>query len=325
MKKIALILLLILYPFLNSCLAGENIESLTKKIYSTQGTRSSETTLSYYSDYFSFVGNDSEGRIAFALDNNRGQDGEEFQAEHFLVLHDEHRGWQTVQGNGSYPNTHKELGIIPDSEAFQFKGTPEKGMHITSSVNQLKLSIEPVIDHLENRKGMAHLRMGSAPAVLQWGERRIAGRVIYEYLFLPQFNRLSRGYTGLWKDFHGIYLSVEGGCDFYYHSQKSELLTPLVGEISGFFVSKAGQATVLSKIDIKPDDYENATGTYQWPVSWMGTFKRGTISYKFQATLSERKTISNWVTGGFSMGILTGNISNGKEKMSVYGLGELLI
>ena len=58
-----------------------------------------EERLAYYSDYFSFVGLDDRGRVAFALDTNRGQDGAEFQAEHFVVLHDETDGWQKLGGN----------------------------------------------------------------------------------------------------------------------------------------------------------------------------------------------------------------------------------
>ena len=46
----------------------------------------------YYSDYFSFIGEDEYGKVAFALDNNRGRDGDTWQAEHFVVMHDEHRG-----------------------------------------------------------------------------------------------------------------------------------------------------------------------------------------------------------------------------------------
>ena len=44
--------------------------------------------LAYYSDYFSFIGRDPVGFVAFALDNNRGVDGSEYQAEHFGVLYD---------------------------------------------------------------------------------------------------------------------------------------------------------------------------------------------------------------------------------------------
>ena len=35
---------------------------------------------------------DVNGHVAFALDNNRGRDGEALQAEHFVVLHDEGEG-----------------------------------------------------------------------------------------------------------------------------------------------------------------------------------------------------------------------------------------
>jgi len=44
------------------------------------GQAAAAETLAYYSDYFSFVGEDAQGKVAFALDNNRGQDGEQFQA-----------------------------------------------------------------------------------------------------------------------------------------------------------------------------------------------------------------------------------------------------
>src|SRR5262245_38169635 len=37
------------------------------------GSANAAETLAYYSDYFSFVGEDAQGRVAFALDNNRGQ------------------------------------------------------------------------------------------------------------------------------------------------------------------------------------------------------------------------------------------------------------
>jgi hypothetical protein len=55
------------------------------------------SSLLYVSDYFSFVGQDSQGPVDFALDNNRGRDGDDYQAEHFLVLHDEKTGWAQHQ------------------------------------------------------------------------------------------------------------------------------------------------------------------------------------------------------------------------------------
>ena len=325
MKPISLAIFLFPFFFLTNCFGVENTDSLIKKIYSSESSSPESISLSYYSDYFSFVGRDSKGWVSFALDNNRGQDGEDFQAEHFTVLLDEHQGWIRVRGNGSYPNPNQELKTIPNSKAFQFQGNPEQGITIESPANQIKLSLEPVIFQLENKKGLAHLRMGSAPAVLHWGERTIQGRVIYEYLFLPEFNRLSRSYSGLWKDFHGIYLSVEGGGDFYYHSQQSDLLKPLVGEVAGFFFLPKSSTEPLSKINIKATEFKQSSGTYQWPVAWRGSFVRERETYTFEGKLSQINPISNWVTGGFAMGILTGKITQNQKTYTVYGLGELLI
>ena len=103
----------------------------------------SQTTpsLLYVSDYFSFVGKDSQGHVAFALDNNRGVDGKKFQAEHFVVLHDAGRGWIEVKGNGAYDNSQGDLLKIPDSPSFRFQGTPETGMSIVSGANHLTLTV----------------------------------------------------------------------------------------------------------------------------------------------------------------------------------------
>lgn len=60
--------------------------------------------LAYHSDYFSFIGRDAVGFVAFALDNNRGVEGSHYQAEHFGVLYDQKSGWERLvsrrnQGN----------------------------------------------------------------------------------------------------------------------------------------------------------------------------------------------------------------------------------
>jgi hypothetical protein len=86
--------------------------------------------LAYYSDYFSFIGGDANGFVAFALDNNRGIDGSDYQAEHFGVLYDENSGWVKLVGTGDYENVHGELERIPNSPHFTFwseKGTLGRG------------------------------------------------------------------------------------------------------------------------------------------------------------------------------------------------------
>jgi hypothetical protein len=75
--------------------------------------------LSYYSDYFSFIGRDTLGFVAFALDNNRGMDGPDYQAEQFGVLYDQKSGWVKLVGTGDYDNIDGVLERIPDPN-FQY-------------------------------------------------------------------------------------------------------------------------------------------------------------------------------------------------------------
>ena len=99
--------------------------------------------LAYYSDYFSFIGSDDRGRVAFALDNNRGRDGDSWQAEHFVALHDEKAGWQVVSGSGPYYNITRQLETIPNSPDFSFEGTANTGLRIRSGSNTLQLRLAP--------------------------------------------------------------------------------------------------------------------------------------------------------------------------------------
>ena len=92
----------------------------------------SDPPLIYISDFFSFLGSDGTGRVALALDANRGRDGHSWQAEHLiLLLHDELQGWANLKGEGVYENHHRELKNIPDSPMFQFRDHPYRGLPFT--------------------------------------------------------------------------------------------------------------------------------------------------------------------------------------------------
>ena len=119
-------------------LAGDSPDSPTESISVF------DTRLVYVSDYVSFIGWDDHGYVAFALDTNRGRDGESWQAEHFVVLHDQRRGWISLDGNGSYENSTKALARIPSSANFRFRGSPENGLTISSLSNSLELTIQPI-------------------------------------------------------------------------------------------------------------------------------------------------------------------------------------
>ena len=286
--------------------------------------------LTYYSDYFSFVGQDGAGRVAFALDNNRGQDEDRFQAEHFAVLHDEHDGWQPLRGSGSYPNLSGALESIPDSEYFQFRGTPASGLVVESPANGLALEMQPILTRLARKRGSDRYRMGSATALLRWKGRTLQGRVIYEFVHLDNWNRLTRTYLGYWKAFHGFYLLMEDPVtgiqgDLYLHRQESRKLSPLMGLVDGF--AGSGKDFVhLEGAQVSVREKSWTLGLYQWPLAWSGRWRgsAGGEEIEFDLRLSEKKNITNWVTGGFAMGIVDGIVYWGEGRLEAYGLGEII-
>ena len=282
------------------------------------------STLIYVSDYFSFVGQDSQGYVAFALDNNRGRDGDTYQAEHFLVLHGEGSGWGDLKGNGRYDNRGKELKTIPDSPFFQFQGTPRTGMAVVGESNKLMLNIEPIPLRISRRHDGAVIWMGSAPAVLTWQGRTISGRVIYEYLMMPDFNRLTRTYWGLWKEYQGFYLKIGTDGDVYLHSQHSERLAPLMGLLDGFTVFN-GTTDSIKDLKVEVLSRELARGFYRWPTAWRITWTGPQGPAALILKQSTRTSIWNWAIGGFSMVVVDGELDYGGRKLPVYGLVELIM
>ena len=280
--------------------------------------------LVYYSDYFSFIGGDARGMVAFALDNNRGRDGDSWQAEHFVALHDEKTGWQAVTGSGPYYNVTRQLETIPNSPDFLFEGTAGDGLLIQSKSNALALKVAPVKIQISEKRGLAEYRLGSAEATLTWKGRTLRGRVIYEYLFVPAFNRLTRKYPGVFNDFHGIYASIQNVGDLYIHTQKSMFFSPLIAKQEGFLFLN-GQGYRLSSLNVSVRKTSFAPGFYRWPAWWEGSFAAGLDHYAFAGRITDRKTISNWVIGGFAMGIIKGSLVSAHETWTLYGLGELII
>ena len=283
-----------------------------------------DSTLLYVSDYISFIGEDDQGHVAFALDTNRGQDGESYQAEHFVVLHDAKQGWLNMEGNGQYDNPKKELLSVPDSKAFQFSGTPKTGWVIASQANRLTLSIDPIPIRISQSDNGGQFWMGSAPGILVWGERTLKGRVIYEFLLMPDFNRLTRTYWSLWSEFQGFYASVQDFGDLYFHSQHSELIAPLVGKVNGFYTVK-GETEHFQDLQLKMVESSQGVGFYQWPKKWIANWSSPKGSGTVQLELSEFNRIANWFIGGFSMGIIQGVVTYEGQTYETYGLVELIM
>ncbi|MEC4672804.1 MAG: hypothetical protein VST68_01320, partial [Nitrospirota bacterium] len=296
----------------------------TPPVLSQEPNPAPASSLYYVSDYFSFVGKDTQGHVAFAIDTNRGRDGDQWQAEHFVVLHDERHGWIDVQGSGSYDNANHELFTIPDSPSFQFGGIPSTGIIITSTSNSLVLTVMPLLERISRKHDDGVYWLGSAQATLQWRGRTLEGRVIYEYLSKPDFNRLTRTYWGLWNNFQGFYLSLEGVGDLYLHRSEGEMMAALTGKQEAFAVLDTNEIS-LPDISITTRARTFAPGFYRWPTQWDIQWRDEGGQATVRLDTVHFKRVANWVIGGFAMSIVQGELYYGGQSYSVYGFAELLM
>jgi hypothetical protein len=287
--------------------------------------------LVYFSDYFSFVGEDSQGHMAFAIDNNRGRDVDAYQAEHLVFLHDEKQGWLDVPGVRTYqPYEDKsgELRRIPDSPVFSFEGEPSTGLVIRGLSAPLVLTLTPlelkVIRSAEDKV----FAMASAPAQLQWKDRTLQGRVIYEYLVLKDQNRLSRGMLKqLFSSFsfQGLYLMTPNGHDLYMHKQEwnsggGEGLAPLLG-----FYNENDHVVETQDLRFEVTGRKQGPGLFRWPASWMATWAtpaHGTAH--LEARASDLRSVRSLLFGGYAMGIVRGTVEQEGKQVPVYGWSELV-
>ena len=296
-----------------------------------QGTAQAATPLAYYSDYFSYVGQDKTGYLLFALDNNRGVDDHKFQAEHFGVLYDQREGWINLVGTGEYSNPRGILDRIPDSEAFQFTGQPSGGLTVLSRANDLRLEINPLVTRLEENSGNRRQNWGNAAAVMYWQGRIIPGRVIYEGLTHHNWNRLSRSYSGTWDNFQGFYLALLENSpstwqDLYLRTEgKNQTLRSI-----GFLDTHQSKETIFTP-DIDATRKGWALGFYRWSKGWQMSLQKAATSKGIEPPFASlrldqisRKNISNWVIGGFAMSVVEGSVEINGQQHKVLGFAELI-
>jgi len=280
-----------------------------------------DAEVAYVSDYISFVGSDDQGRVAFALDTNRGRDGDSYQAEHFVVMHDEHAGWIELAGDGEYENTDRQLVDIPDSEDFKFTGAPADGLTLRSPSNDFTLTIDPVPERIRQGAENRLFQMGSAAATLEWRDRVIEGRVIYEGLAMAGANRLSGiSFGSGFGSFQGLYLRAGNGDDFYIHRREGGDMTEVTA-----FAAFDGETMHPENIEFAVTDRALALGFFRWPTAWTIRFDGEKGPATLTAELHDRNLIVTWVLGGFSMGIIEGTLEYNGRTVPVYGFGELIM
>ena len=284
--------------------------------------------LAYYSDYFSFMGRDAAGYVAFALDNNRGVDGPDYQAEHFGVMYDQKSGWVPLSGTGDYRNRQGLLERIPDSPGFKFEGEPRTGLIIRSDENALELKIDPLATPLSESGEERIQSWGSAKGVLIWKGRTIPGRVIYEYLVVHGWNRLTRTYPGTWDNFQGFYLVLERGApdnwqDLYLRSEGEGAQRRTLG-----FVNADGWHGAIYSPSFRADQKAFNFGFFRWPQHWdiqvQSKNQDDAAPGRLNLRQVSRQNQGNWIIGGFAMSVVEGEFLRNGESIPVLGLVELI-
>jgi hypothetical protein len=282
-----------------------------------------KTRYEYASDFVSFVGRDERGRVAFALDTNRGRDGETFQAEHFAVFYDEGRGWVELAGNGEFTNADRKLAEIANSKFYRYEGTPTTGLAIESAKNELRLAVEPLALHSRRERKGATFDTGSAAAKLEWKGRTLIGRAIYEGCTLPDRNLITDPDTDFFGDgWHGLYAVVDAGGDLRLHSADGDV-AKLVLAHQGFLVLD-GEARAAKKLAFEALDWEQGGGFFRWPTVWKASWKDHDANAELSLRLADRNVVATWVVGGFAVAIAKGELTLGETKHEVWGLAQII-
>ncbi len=283
-----------------------------------------DETKRYHSDYFSFIGSDAQGSVYLAHDNNRGQTGDRFFADHWIMMYAEGQGVVPIIGSAHYPNPGKVLEVIPDSENFQFRGTIAGGLRMTSATNGIDMNVEGLRPILRRQKPDNDYWIGAAPATMRWKGRTLTGRVIFEFIARTGFNRFTSDFGANWNNFNGLYLLTEDGKDIYlrYH----EKLTPDVPRESGMATMETDG--VMSEIDFKITDSRAVENrTYRWPTNWTVSFVHAGSRWNLRGETDALEIVADWDKGGFAMSVVSGEVSkaDGSGKRRFKGWAELLI
>jgi hypothetical protein len=288
------------------------------------GQAASEPEKRYHSDYFSFIGSDAQGAVYLAHDNNRGQTGEKFFADHWIMMWADGQGVVPIVGSAHYPNPGKLLEYIPDSENFQFRGSIAGGMRMMSASNDIDMTVGGLTPILRRQQPDNDYWIGAAPATMKWKGRTLQGRVIFEFIARKGYNRFTSDFGSNWNNFNGLYLLTDDGKDIYlrYHDK----VTPGVPRESG--MATLERDGVMSDIYFKITESRAVDyRTYRWPTRWAVDFTHNGARWKLTGETKALELVADWEKGGFAMSVISGEVAkaDGSGRRAFKGWAELLI
>jgi hypothetical protein len=288
------------------------------------GQAAAEPEKRYHSDYFSFIGSDPRGTVYLAHDNNRGQTGDKFFADHWIMMWAEGQGVVPIIGSQHYPNPGKLLEYIPDSENFQFRGSLAGGMRMMSATNDIDMAVGGLTPILRRQQPDDDYWIGAAPATMKWKGRMLEGRVIFEFIARKGYNRFTSDFGANWSNFNGLYLLTDDGKDVYlrYHEKNR----PGVPRESG--MATLERDGVMSEIEFRITESRAVDyRTYRWPTKWDVGFTHNGSRWKLTGETNDLQLVADWEKGGFAMSVISGEVmkADGSGKRSFKGWAELLI
>ncbi len=289
-----------------------------------------DAEIATFSDYFSFVGIDEIGHVAFAIDLNRDRYQKKYFADTFVALHEQHTGFVKLDGRGDHPNPQGELVSIPSSEYFEVTETANGGFQIKGKKDDLALMVDPPTQVTGQSDGSTIYAMRVAGATLNWRGRQLKGRVIIEHLVsttlskragLGMFGLLLRNSFGGGDGFQGLYLITDDGRDIYIQNSDMNLKNTNLPKMIGFVGIGGGKFDVSENLVLEVSERQQGVGVYRRPVAWKANWGKNVLNCRE----TTRKSFSNWFLGGFAMGIVEGEIFIDGVRHKVYGWSEIII
>lgn len=285
--------------------------------------------ISYVSDFLVFAGADADGRVLFAFDANRGNEGEKYQAEHFQRLWVEGEGWSTLPGEEEL--AVEDMWELPSSKEWQISGDTAEGFQLACASREFELRTEPLADRTWRELEGDIFSTAAGSATLTIGERELRGHVHHEFCFLVDRNPLVKTYTDLFGDgFHGVYAIVGEGENvrpFKYH-RTGGTLRGLLKRSDGYTPEES--ASGWSRIpanDFDASDWDLA-GFFSWPgryaASWAVGEDESALQRSFRLSLRQREVVANYVIAGLAVNVVEGTINLTGKPEPVFGMALIV-
>lgn len=217
-----------------------------------------------------------------------------------------------------------QLERIPDSPFFTFEGTVSSGLIIRSPQNSLSLRIGRYKSIFPKRRAWRNTASGQQKQRSNGGKDRSMAGWFTSTSLCRTITAWRRSISAGSKIFTGSMLPCRMSAISIFTRRKVPSSYPWSNNRRDFSFS-TGKGHRVSSLQVKARSRSFTAGFYRWPKSWTGSFQAGKEHYEFECNLSERKTIANWVIGGFAMGIVKGRLVTPNGTLELYGLGELIM